>query len=152
MGRFKNWSQPVFDTEGYAYLGEVQKNMRRYSFGWRCFHPENLSLGRGCDVGAYTLIQAKYGVEIEEGVEIGPFCYICSWSTEDNKMGKVIIRRNAKIGAHSTIMPGITVGENSIVGAYSFVNKNILPDVTAFGIPCKVKVCKKKSLQSIKQD
>ncbi len=39
---------------------------------------------------------------------------------------------------HSVIMPGVTVGENSIVGAFSFVNKNIPDNVIAVGIPVKV--------------
>jgi acetyltransferase-like isoleucine patch superfamily enzyme len=35
-------------------------------------------------------------------------------------------------------MPGETVGENSIIGAFSFVNKNIPSNVVAFGVPVKV--------------
>jgi acetyltransferase-like isoleucine patch superfamily enzyme len=36
------------------------------------------------------------------------------------------------------VMPGVTVGENSVIGAFSFVNKNIPADVLAFGTPVKV--------------
>jgi acetyltransferase-like isoleucine patch superfamily enzyme len=36
-------------------------------------------------------------------------------------------------------MPGVTVGENSVVGAFSFVNKDVPDNVVAFGIPAKVK-------------
>jgi len=35
-------------------------------------------------------------------------------------------------------MPGVIIGENTIVGAFSFVNKDIDPDVVAFGIPAKI--------------
>ncbi len=35
------------------------------------------------------------------------------------------------------IMPNVTVGENSIIGAYSFVNKDVLPNAMACGIPIK---------------
>jgi len=35
-------------------------------------------------------------------------------------------------------MPGVTIGENSVVGAFSFVNKDIPDNVTAFGVPAKV--------------
>lgn len=75
-------------------------------------------------------------------------CAIYSWSTIDNKKGRVIIKRNAKIGSHSVIMPGVTVGENSIIGASSFVNKDIPDNVVAFGIPVKVirkKICKRST-------
>jgi len=154
MDRFKNWKKPLFDNEGYAcecliynrlkkahifkpceYKNEYYPGCR---YGWRCFYPENLKLGYKCDIGAFTLIQAKYGVDIEENVEIGPHSYICSWSTEDNKMGKIKIGSNTKIGAFSTVMPGISIGKNSIIGAYSFVNKDIPDSVTAYGIPCKI--------------
>jgi len=35
-------------------------------------------------------------------------------------------------------MPGVTIGENSIVGAFSFVNTDIPDDVVAYGVPAKV--------------
>jgi len=38
----------------------------------------------------------------------------------------------------SVIMPGVTVGENTIIGAFSFVNKSIPANVIAFGIPARV--------------
>lgn len=54
------------------------------------------------------------------------------------KKGKVIIKRNAKIGSHSVIMPGVTIGMNAVVGAFSFVTEDILDNVVACGIPAKV--------------
>ncbi|MBU1159975.1 acyltransferase, partial [Patescibacteria group bacterium] len=47
-------------------------------------------------------------------------------------------KKNCKIGTHSTIMPGITIGENSVIGAYSYVNINIPPNVLAIGCPVRV--------------
>jgi acetyltransferase-like isoleucine patch superfamily enzyme len=151
MRRFKNWKQPEFDGNGWAFT-TGQNVYDVINFNWLCFHSENMKIGKDVDVGAFTLIQAAYGVELGDDVEIGPHCYICSHSTIDDKKGKVIIKKGAKIGAHSVVMPGVTIGENTIVGALSFVNKSLPPNVIAFGSPCKVKVCKKKSSQSIKQD
>lgn len=56
----------------------------------------------------------------------------------DNKKGRMVLNKNCKIGAHSVIMPGVTIGENSIIGAFSFVNKNIPANVVAYGIPVKI--------------
>ena len=42
------------------------------------------------------------------------------------------------IGANSVVMPGVTIGDNSIIGAGSVVTKDIPPNVIAFGNPCKV--------------
>ena len=42
------------------------------------------------------------------------------------------------IGANAMVMPGVTIGENSIIGAGSVVTKDIPANVIAFGNPCKV--------------
>jgi len=107
-------------------------------YNYLVHYPEGLSLGNYVDISQFVYIQARGKVIIEESVEIGPFCAILSESTEDEKIGAIRIGKNAKIGTHSTIMPGITVGENSVIGAYSFVNRDIPPNVMAWGVPCRV--------------
>ena len=124
--RFKNWKMPEFDERGMT------------KWQWMCQYHEKLVLGKNTDIGAFTYINAKHGVKIEENVQIGSHCSIYSWSTIDDKKGAVTIKKNAKIGSHSVLMPGISIGENSIVGAFSFVNKDIPDNVVAFGIPAKV--------------
>jgi acetyltransferase-like isoleucine patch superfamily enzyme len=57
---------------------------------------------------------------------------------ESHEKAPVVLKKNCKIGSHSLIMPGVTVGENSIVGAFSFVNEDIPDNVIAFGIPARV--------------
>ena len=103
-----------------------------------CQYHENLKLGEKTDIGAFTYINAKYGVEIQENVQIGSHCSIYSLSTIDDKKGKIVIKKNAKIGAHSVVMPGITIGENAIVGACSFVTEDIPDNAVAFGTPARV--------------
>ena len=102
---------------------------------WMVCRPEYLALGKGTDIGAFTYIQAQQGIEIQDDVQIGSHCSIYSVSTIDGKQGMVLIRRNARIGTHSVVMPGITIGENSIVGAYSFVNCDIPDNEVWYGIP-----------------
>ena len=50
----------------------------------------------------------------------------------------VRIERNAWIGAGATICPGVTVGENSVVGAGSVVTKDVPANVVVAGVPAKV--------------
>ncbi len=50
----------------------------------------------------------------------------------------VVIERNVWIGAGAIILPGVTVGENSVIGAGSVVTKNVPSNVVAYGNPCKV--------------
>jgi acetyltransferase-like isoleucine patch superfamily enzyme len=102
-----------------------------------CQHSCNLKLGQRVDIGAFTYINAQFGVVIEDEVQIGSHCSIYSVSTIDNKEGKVILKKNCRIGSHSVIMPDVAVGENSIIGAFSFVNKNVPANVLALGVPIK---------------
>lgn len=126
MQRFSRWSYPRFDGRGFT------------KWGWMCQHREGLKLGRNTDVGAFSYINARYGVEIQEGAQLGSHVSIYSHSTIDGKRGKVTIKRNAKVGSHSVVMPGVTIGEGSVVGALSFVNRDVPPHAVAFGIPVKI--------------
>ena len=50
----------------------------------------------------------------------------------------IIIENNVWIGAGVVVVPGITIGENSVIGAGSVVTKNIPANVVAVGSPCQV--------------
>ncbi len=126
MNRFKRWKRPVIRE------GKLTK------YKWLVQHKNNLKLGKMTDIGAFTYINAKCGITIEDNVQIGSHCSIYSVSTIDNKEGAVILRKNCKIGSHSVIMPGVKIGENTVIGAFSFVNRDVPPNVTAIGIPIKV--------------
>ncbi len=124
--RFADWKYPKI----------VDGKMTEYH--WIVQHKNDFHLGYKTDIGAFTYINAKYGVEIEDFVQIGSHCAIYSISTIDNKYGKVHLKKNCKIGSHSTVMPGITIGENTIVGANSLVLRDIPDNVVAYGVPAKV--------------
>jgi acetyltransferase-like isoleucine patch superfamily enzyme len=124
--RFSDWQYPEIEE------GKPTK------YNWVVQNKDNLQLGYKTDIGAFTYINAKYGVVIEEHVQIGSHCSIYSVSTIDGKKGEVRLKKNCCIGSHSIVMPGVTVGENAIVGAFSFVNNDIPDNTVAFGIPAKV--------------
>ncbi len=126
MRKFKKWAQPEIEH------GKLTQ------WNWMVQHPEKLSLGIYADIGAFTYINAKFGVIIEDYVQIGSHCSIYSESTIDNKQGSVHIKKNARIGSHSVIMPGITVGANCIIGAFSFINKDVPDCALAYGVPIKI--------------
>jgi len=126
QNRFNDWEYPDIED------GKPTK------YNWVVQYKDGLELGYKTDIGAFTYINAKHGVTIEDFVQIGSHSSIYSVSTIDNKEGKVILKKNCKIGSHSVIMPGVTVGENSVVGACSFVNKDIPANVIAAGVPAKV--------------
>ena len=125
--RFKNWEKPVI---------EDRKLHPKYYF--LVHHKDNLKIGEKTDIGAFTYINAKKGIIIEKNVQIGSHCSIYTESTIDNKKGEIIIKENARIGTHSTVMPGVTIGKNSVVGAHSFVDKDIPDNSLALGVPIKI--------------
>ena len=124
--RFKKWKEPKVE----------EKKLTKYN--WLVQNKKDFKLGDKTDIGTFTYINAKYGVVIEDNVQVGSHCSVYSISTIDKKEGKVVLKKNCRIGAYSLIMPGITVGENSIIGAFSFVNKNIPKNTLAYGIPIKI--------------
>lgn len=124
--RFKNWEYPeIIDGKPTKYHWIVQNK-------------GGLELGAQTDIGAFSYINAKYGVIIEEYVQIGSHCSIYSLSTIDGTKGKVHLKKNCKIGTHSTILPGVTIGENTIIGANSLVLHDMPDNVVAFGTPAKI--------------
>jgi len=135
--RFENWVFPEIED------GKPTK------YNWIVQHKDNLDLGYKTDIGAFSYINAKYGVTLEDYVQIGSHCSVYSVSTIDNKQGQVILKKNCKIGSHSVIMPGVTIGENTVIGAHSFVNKDIPDNVAAVGVPAKVIEKNKKEYYEI---
>ena len=124
--RFEQWEYPeIEEGKSNKYLWVVQ-------------HKAKFELGYKTDIGAFTYINAKYGVIIEDFVQIGSHCSIYSISTIDNKKGRITLKKNCKVGSHSVVMPGVTIGKNSVVGAFSFVNKDIPENVVAGGVPAKI--------------
>ena len=124
--RFKDWKFPEVEE------GKLTK------YNWMVQNKDGLKLGYKTDIGAFTYINAKNGVVIEDFVQIGSHCSLYSESTIDNKVGQIILKKNCKIGSHSVIMPGVTIGENAVIGAFSFVNKDVQENLVAAGVPIRV--------------
>ena len=124
--RFDNWKYPdIIDGEPTKYH-------------WIVKGSSNFTLGYKTDIGAFTYINAIYGIIIQDFVQIGSHCSLYSHSTIDNKKGAILLKKGCRIGTHSVIMPGVTIGEGSILGAFSFVNSDIPENVLALGTPAKV--------------
>ena len=56
-----------------------------------------------------------------------------------NTSGEIKINDGAYLGSNVTVLESVAIGRNTIIGARSLVNKGIPGDVTAFGVPCKVR-------------
>jgi acetyltransferase-like isoleucine patch superfamily enzyme len=99
---------------------EIGDNVRIHT---QAFIPEFCVLEDGCWIGPnVVLTNAKYPLSPNAKHELaGP-----------------VIRKGAKIGANSTILPGVVVGENALVGAGSVVTRNVAPGEVVVGNPARV--------------
>ena len=106
----------------------------------------NCEIGENCNICSHCLIEnevmignsvtIKSGVQVWDGITIEDNVFIGANVTFTNdkyprsknpdwQLLKTIIKKGASIGAGSTILPGLIIGENSIVGAGSVVTRDI---------------------------
>lgn len=105
-----------------------------------------MKIGRDCHIQSGLTVDVSHCwlIEIGNEVIIAPNVYLLAHdtSTKDftgyTKIGRINIKDKVFIGACTMIMPGVTIGENSIIGANSVVSKSIPANVVAAGNPAKV--------------
>ena len=110
---------------------------------------KNAFIGKNCKISSHTFICE--GVHIEDNVFVGHNVTFIndkvpksvnvdgSMQTEsDWKVVETFIKKGASIGSSSTIMCGVTVGENSVVGAGAVVTKDVPANSLVVGVPAKV--------------
>ncbi len=109
--------------------------------------------GRHVHLGKGIYINSNVTFNDDEHIYIGDNCLIASnvvFATSGHPILPVLrehhyvynlpihIGRNVWIGSAVQIMPGITIGDNSVIGAGSVVTEDIPENVVAYGVPCKV--------------
>ncbi|MFM2061642.1 MAG: hypothetical protein RLZZ507_1312 [Cyanobacteriota bacterium] len=117
---------------------------------------KNVIVGDKCKVSSHTFICE--GVIIEDEVFIGHGVMFTndiypratnedsSLKTEDDwTVIKTYVKRRASIGSNATILAGVTIGENAIVGAGAVVTHDVPDDKTVLGVPARVIGCVPKT-------
>ncbi|MBQ0329965.1 N-acetyltransferase [Providencia rettgeri] len=120
---------------------------------------ENAKLGANCNICAHTLIENDVlignnvtiksgvylwdGLRIEDDVFIGPCVAFANDKYPRSKQypdcfSLTVIRKGASIGANATILPGITIGENAMIGAGSVVTKDVPANALVIGNPARI--------------
>lgn len=107
------------------------------------------SIGKNCKVSSHTFICE--GVHIEDNVFIGHGVMFTndllpratnpdgSQQTEaDWKVIETYVKKGASIGSNATILCGITIGENALIGAGAVVTKDVQPNTIVVGNPAKI--------------
>lgn len=105
-----------------------------------------VSIGEGTYANMNLVLIDDWKITIGKNVLIGPNVTLCTTGHPihpEHRMDGMIsfpitIGDNVWIGGNVIVMPGVTIGENSVIGAGSVVTKDIPANVVAFGSPCKV--------------
>ncbi len=108
-------------------------------------HAEFVNIGKNVYINHACTMLALGTIIIEDNVLIGPKTNLITEGHPINpnerralEVKPVIIKKNAWLGAAVIILPGVTVGENSIVAAGAVVNKDVPPNTIVAGVPAKV--------------
>lgn len=100
-----------------------------------------IEIGNNCGFSGVSIVCWK-SVKIGNNVMVGADTCIGDTDDHPERLGTspepVEIKDNVFIGMHCLILKGVTIGENSIIGAGSVVTKDIPANCVAAGVPCKV--------------
>lgn len=112
-----------------------------------CDYGYNISLGENFYANFNMVILDEAEVSFGDNVFIAPNCgfYTAGHpldATERNKgleyARPIRVGNNVWIGAHTCVLPGVTIGDNCVIGAGSVVNRDIPAGTVAAGNPCRV--------------
>ncbi len=126
-----------------AQSNNIGKDTNIWQF---CVILKNAVIGENCNICSHCFIENDVkignnvtikngvflydGITIEDNVFIGPNATFCNdrypkSKNKNFKLEPIVIKKGASIGANATILPGITIGENAMIGAGSIVTKDI---------------------------
>lgn len=105
-----------------------------------------VSIGEGTYANMNLTLIDDWKITIGKHVLIGPNVTLCTTGHPIHPAHRldgmysfpITIGDNVWIGGNVMVLPGVTIGENSVIGAGSVVTKDIPANVIAFGVPCKV--------------
>ena len=105
-----------------------------------------VTVGAGTWIGPLVLLDGTGGLSIGDGCDISAGVQIYTHDTVQRVLSgsaagidhaPVSIGSSSHIGAQTVIAKGVSVGHHSVIGACSFVNRDIPPYTVAVGVPCR---------------
>ena len=126
----------------FSHIREGASIGENVTIGQNVYIDKDVSIGDNCKI--------QNNVSIYKGVTLGNFVYVGpsvvftndlypntrEWDEE--MIVKTVIKDEASLGANSTILPGITVGKYSLIGANSLVTKDIPDHCLVYGSPAEI--------------
>ncbi len=112
-------------------------------------YPRGLRLGRDVGINAGCWINARGGVSIGDNTILGPYCVIHSANHRIEQLNipvqyqgyehkAVDIGSNVWIAARVTVLPGVSIGDNVVIGAGSVITKDVPINAVVAGNPARV--------------
>src|SRR6185437_4584004 len=109
---------------------------------------DKLVIGSGTYVNRYTIFDSHERLHIGRRVMIGPHCYFTDADhgtapgapvqSQPMRCAPLIVEDAAWIGAHVTVLPGVRIGRDAVVGAGSVVTRDVPAATIAVGAPARV--------------
>ncbi|MGI6436485.1 MAG: acyltransferase [Sphaerochaeta sp.] len=145
------------DPTSQVHTSQIGDETKIWQF---CVVLSGARIGKNCNINSHCFIEndvtvgdnvtVKCGVQLWDGVHIEDNVFIGPNVTFTNdkyprskqyseEFQKTIIRKGASIGANSTILSGIEIGENAMIGAGSVVTKNVPANSLWYGNPASHK-------------
>jgi acetyltransferase-like isoleucine patch superfamily enzyme len=146
---FRIWNKGAIEIGKDVFIVENSFFAVSKVFGNQKFKPK-VKIGNNVRIGGSFFLSCIDSIIVEDNVIISDRVFISDHGHqyENIKMpivnqpleykGKVLIKTGSFIGVNAVIMPGVTIGKNSVIGASSVVTKSV-PDYTVVaGVPAKV--------------
>ncbi len=130
-----------FQTGNKVNIRELNEIGDNVSVGTISVIEHHVKIGNGVRIHTQAFIP-EFSI-LEDGCWIGPNVvltnakYPLSRNVKEELAGP-IIKRNAKIGANSTLLPGVVIGENTLVGAGSVITKDVPDGAVVIGNPARI--------------
>ena len=119
---------PVEDARSIGVT--IGEGTRFYGTSPKMFSTEPwiIKIGENCNITADVLFETHDAATLSVEKECGRWVIV----------GDIVVGNNVYIGTRTTILPGVHIGDNTIIGAGSVVTKDIPSNVVAAGVPCRV--------------
>lgn len=123
----------------------------RVDDGFRLFPPVYTDFGKNIKIGKDVFVNSGCCFQDQGGVTLGDGCLVghnvvfatldhdkCPSKRGDMTAAPIVVGKDVWIGAHATILKGVTIGDGAIVAAGAVVTRDVPPNTIAAGVPARV--------------
>lgn len=123
----------------------------RVDDGFRLFPPVYTDFGKNIKIGKDVFVNSGCCFQDQGGVTLGDGCLVghnvvFATLDHDKRPGRrgdmtaapIVVAKDVWIGAHATILKGVTIGDGAIVAAGAVVTRDVPPNTIAAGVPARI--------------